>query len=72
MKIKVITAWLMLAFASAVSAQNASVRGKVIDLMNNEPLPFVSVVVSGTNIGAVTDFDGRFLITGLNPGFVRL
>ena len=53
-------------------SQNASLKGKVIDALSNEPLPFVNVVVSGTNKGTVTDSAGNFILTGLEPGFVRL
>ena len=53
-------------------AQNASLRGKVVDVTNNEPLPFVNIVVSGTTIGTVSDIDGNFLLNGLEPGFIRL
>lgn len=53
-------------------AQESSVRGRVIDALSNEPLPFVNVVVSGINIGTITDEDGRFLIFGLIPGFIRI
>jgi hypothetical protein len=55
-----------------VFAQNASLRGRVVDAVSNEPLPFVNVVVSGTSTGTVTDFEGNFIITGLKPGFVRV
>lgn len=53
-------------------AQQASVKGLVVDAQNNEPMPFVNLVVSGTNIGTVTDDNGNFQINGLNPGFVRV
>jgi hypothetical protein len=53
-------------------AQQAVLKGRVIDGTNNEPLPFVNVIVSGTTTGTVTDADGNFQITGLKPGFVRL
>ena len=53
-------------------AQKASLKGRVIDKYNNEPLPFVNVIVSGTSIGAITDIDGNFTITGLNAGFIRI
>jgi len=43
-----------------------------IDATNNEPLPFANVVVKGSSIGATTDFDGKFSITGLEPGFITL
>jgi hypothetical protein len=53
-------------------AQQASVKGRVIDAQSNESMPFVNVVVVGTNIGTVTDDNGNFLISGLKPGFVRV
>ena len=53
-------------------AQEATLKGRVVDALNNEPLPFVNVVVSGTLIGTVTDLDGNFLLSGLEPGFVRV
>lgn len=59
-------------FPIAAWAQNASVSGKVVDALNNEPLPFVNVIVSGTNTGAITDIDGNFIITGIEPGFIRI
>ena len=53
-------------------AQQAEVKGRVIDAQNNEAMPFVNVIVSGTSIGAGTDIDGNFQLTGLAPGFVRI
>ena len=53
-------------------AQQAVLKGRVTDAMSNEPLPFVNVIVSGTNIGAATDDNGNFQIQGLAPGFVRI
>ncbi len=72
MKNWIIISILFFAFQLHVSAQRASLKGKVIDEVNNEPLPFVSVVVAGTTIGATTDTDGNFQLTGLTPGFVRI
>ncbi|MGP1993232.1 SusC/RagA family TonB-linked outer membrane protein [Zobellia laminariae] len=45
---------------STMAAQSQSVSGTV--LADDAPLPGVSVVVKGTNIGAVTDFDGLYTI----------
>ncbi len=56
----------------SVFAQEASLKGRVVDAVNNEPLPFVNVIVSGTSTGTVTDMDGNFVLTGLEPGFVRI
>jgi len=67
-----LTIFVAASISIAVNAQNGQVQGRVIDETNNEPLPFANVVVKGTTIGATTDFDGRFLITGLKPGFITL
>lgn len=53
-------------------AQEASLRGKVVDATSNDPMPFVNVIVSGTNTGTTTDLDGNFMLNGLRPGFIRV
>lgn len=53
-------------------AQLGKVQGRVYDKTNNEPLPFANVVVDGTTVGSTTDLDGNFIITGLQPGFIKL
>src|SRR5690606_17433525 len=40
----------------------------VFNNLNNQPLPFASVVVIGQQKGALTDESGKYEITGLNPG----
>lgn len=59
-----IPAWLF--------AQTGTIRGRVFDEKTNEPLPFVNIVITGTNIGSTSDLDGNFLFTGVQPGFVSL
>ena len=49
-----------------------SIQGRIIDVKNNEPVPFANIVIWQTNIGASSDFDGNFLFTGIKPGFVEL
>ncbi len=39
-----------------------TIRGKVFSSNNKEPLPFVSVIIKGTTIGAQSDFDGNYII----------
>jgi hypothetical protein len=63
---------LLIILPFAVYAQKASLKGRVVDAVSNEPLPFVNVIVSGTSIGTITDMDGNFILTGLEPGFVRI
>jgi len=60
---------LLVLFAFLVSAsvmlysQGVQITGTVTDAENGEALPGVSVVVKGTTIGAVTDFEGNFNIS---------
>ena len=42
--------------------------GKIIDSNSKEPLPFVNVILMGTNLGAATDLDGRYTILNIPPG----
>ncbi len=46
----------------AVSFSQTSVSGKVVD-ENNQPLPGANVIVSGTSVGTVTNFDGIFSLS---------
>ncbi|MCY4217006.1 MAG: SusC/RagA family TonB-linked outer membrane protein [Flavobacteriaceae bacterium] len=45
-----------------------TISGQVVDRDTNAPLLGVSVVISGTNIGTATDFDGNYLLTNIEPG----
>ncbi len=63
---------LILGCQTGLLAQQAVLKGRVIEAVSNEPMPFVNVIVSGTSIGAVTDDDGNFQLNGLKPGFVRV
>ncbi|OFY69464.1 MAG: hypothetical protein A2Y71_03840 [Bacteroidetes bacterium RBG_13_42_15] len=44
----------------AIQAQNIQIKGTVTSLEDGEPLPGVSVVVKGTNIGIATDVNGEY------------
>lgn len=59
--------WYLCLFAllfctNAMMAQNRTVTGTVLD-ENNVPLPGVSVVLQGSQSGAISDFDGNFEIS---------
>lgn len=57
---------------TALLAQQAVLKGRVIDEVSNELLPFVNIVISGTSVGTISDVEGNFQLTGLTPGFIRL
>jgi len=52
---------LMLLISGYGMAQKVNLGGTVVDA-NGQPLPFVSVLVKGTQQGTVTNADGKFVI----------
>ena len=56
------TIFLCLTLAVAAFA-DISVKGTVIDADSSEPMIGVSVLVKGSTVGTVTDFDGNFEMT---------
>jgi len=73
MKISSLLILLFLLSYSLVAQQGGGViRGQVVDATSNEPVPFASVVIWNTTTSAMTDFDGYFSFTGVQPGFVEL
>lgn len=63
---------ILILITGSLQAQTGSVKGRVFNEKNNDPVPFANVVIVGTNIGSTTDFDGNFIITGVTPGFRKL
>ena len=64
---------LMVAIPLFVYAENNGVlEGQILDANTNEPISFATVVIYNTNTGTVTDLDGNFLFTGLEPGYVQV
>ena len=52
--------------------QAVSIKGYVIDKKTNEPIIGAIVTIEGQNIGAQTDFDGRFVIKDVESGTDKL
>ncbi len=59
-------------FTSHVFSQGNTIRGKVVDELSNEPLPFADVVIKSINKGATTDADGNYQITGIDAGLYNV
>jgi TonB-linked SusC/RagA family outer membrane protein len=56
-------------FAPALAAQGTgTITGQVVDAANGSPLVGVQMVVQGTNIGTLTNANGRYLITNVPLG----
>jgi hypothetical protein len=63
---------ILINFILSAQQNSGVIRGRVYNSKTNEGVPFASVAVWGTTTGAMTDFDGNFLFTGLKPGFAEL
>lgn len=58
---------LFLLFCTGTSAQSFVIKGRVTDAENNDPIPFANLIVKGTTIGTVCDFDGFFTLKVPRP-----
>lgn len=62
----IITLLLLCATLSPAWSQYV-LEGKVLDATNNQPLPFVNILINDQKSGAITDIDGRFRISQSEP-----
>lgn len=53
-------------------AQNGIIQGRVYDEINNEPLIGANIIIQNSDIGAVTDIDGNYIIENLKNGFYNI
>ena len=51
-----------------VAAQQGTITGRVTDAQSGQPLSAAQVFIQGTNIGGLTNADGRFLILNVPVG----
>lgn len=71
---KKISLFLITAFLSVIysHAQDGTIKGRIYDESNNEPIPFANLVIFGTTTGVTTDIDGNYSLDGIQAGYVRL
>lgn len=55
-----------------IFAQTGTIKGKVFNSRTNEPIEFANILIQGTTIGSTSDLDGKYIFTGIKPGFYRL
>jgi hypothetical protein len=54
-------------------SQTGTIRGRVFDHKNNEPLPFTNIIIENDpQKGASSDTSGNFVLLNVKPGYVRL
>ncbi len=62
----------VMAVAPELAAQPAEVRGKVLHMEDNEPIPGVTVIERGTGNGTVTDADGNFSLAVREGAYLQV
>ena len=55
-----------------VISQTGIIKGKVVDVKNNEAVPFANVIIQGSTIGTTTDLEGAFIISNLEAGLYNV
>jgi len=63
-----LVAALVLSVPLAYCADTGKIAGTVTDAKDNKPLPFASVIVMGTSIGAFVDESGKYMIPSVPAG----
>ncbi len=72
MKSNLFALFFILLSVFSLSAQSGIVKGKVLDANTNEGIISANIVITGTSRGTVTDIEGNFELTGLEPGFYSI
>jgi hypothetical protein len=70
--IKSILLLLILSFPATIFPQKGEIKGQVVNQRNNDPIEFAGIQIQGTTIGTTSDEKGSFILSDVNPGFVRL
>ncbi|MGB0178334.1 MAG: carboxypeptidase-like regulatory domain-containing protein, partial [Owenweeksia sp.] len=55
--------FLILSCSISAYSQSYEIKGKVVDKVTGEPLPFVNIIADQSYNGTSTDIDGRFTLT---------
>ena len=64
--------FLLLLSEISVSGQSGIIRGKIVDRITNEAIPFATIAISESTSGSISDEAGIFEISGLAAGLYNL
>jgi len=63
---------LFITGSTVVYAQNGTISGVVTDAQSKDPVIGASVLIQGTQVGTMTDIEGKFTIPNVKPGTYSL
>ncbi len=66
---------LLISITAIINAEQekyGSIKGILTDNKTGDPVIGVSVIIEGTTLGAITDFDGKYFIEKVPPGIYNL
>jgi hypothetical protein len=69
---KIALSIFLLSLTIGFSQNTGTIKGKVIDVQTRGQMPFVNVLVVGTDIGAISDENGAFIIKNVPLGYVKV
>ena len=58
--------------SAQVFAQKGNIKGRIYDAKTNQSIPYASILIQGTDVGATSDAEGNYNFTAVDPGFKRL
>jgi hypothetical protein len=58
---------LLLSAGLPAMSQITKIMGRVTDSRTKEPIPFVNILIRGTTLGVLTDFEGNYAIEFRTP-----
>ena len=63
---------ILLFFSFQAFAQKGTIKGRIYDSKNNQPIEFATIIIQGSTISSTSDPDGNYIFTGIDPGFKHL
>jgi hypothetical protein len=63
---------LFLSFATFTTYCQNTIRGKVYDVDNGQPIGFADIIVEGSTSGTNTDVEGFYSLSGLGNGTIKI
>ncbi|MEX0813674.1 MAG: TonB-dependent receptor [Chitinophagales bacterium] len=63
---------IFLFFSLQVFSQESVIKGKIVDGLNNDPIPFANIVIQNTSNGTSADVNGEYILDGIKPGLYNL